>query len=337
MSFKGFWSLQLTPGNSYSQIASSTFQITMAAVTDSKVDKLTRSSVCIAVDNTEYVLCTLVPGQIDQQELDLIIVEGEEVCFTVKGESTIHMSGNYLDTAKDEEDDEELPINISREELLAHLSNQENLDGEIEAVMSDESEEMDIDVPERKRTIRFADKVQYADEVQQENKKDSPKEKPVLTSILSNNQNKQIKRKAPSDDNEEKEAAPVKKPKAEQEKPKKKSEKIVTHLPSGITIEESKVGQGASVKKGNKIGVRYIGRIKGGKVFDKNVSGKPFFFALGRQEVIKGWDEGITGMKLGGERKLTIPPALAYGKRGSPPLIPPNATLVFEIKLISIN
>lgn len=82
------------------------------------------------------------------------------------------------------------------------------------------------------------------------------------------------------------------------------------------------------------IGVRYIGRVKGGKIFDKNVSGKPFFFALGRQEVIKGWDEGITGMKLGGERKLIIPPALAYGKRGSPPLIPPNATLVFEVSIV---
>jgi FK506-binding nuclear protein len=77
--------------------------------------------------------------------------------------------------------------------------------------------------------------------------------------------------------------------------------------------------------------MRYIGKLTNGKVFDKNVSGKPFNFRLGAGEVIKGWDQGIVGMKLGGERKLTIPAPLAYGKRGAPPQIPGNATLVFEV------
>ncbi|KAJ8656913.1 hypothetical protein O0I10_007510 [Lichtheimia ornata] len=359
MALQGFWGLQLTPGKSYSQIASSTFCITMAAVSDSKVNKPTRSSVCIVVDDMEYVLCTLVPGQIDQQELNLTIVEGEEVSFTVKGKSTIHLSGNYVGSQEDEDMEGELPANITREELLSLLSQQGNLDGGIEesesdedisneSVASDESEDMDIDVPQRERRIRFADEVEQEQQEEEEKKKkekktaqpkkkeEQPKEadQKEPSNVPSNKQNQQTKRKAPADDDE---ATPVKKAKAEQEKPKKKSEKVVTHLPSGITIEETKVGQGVSVKKGNKIGVRYIGRVKGGKIFDKNISGKPFFFALGRQEVIKGWDEGITGMKLGGERKLTIPPALAYGKRGSPPLIPPNATLVFEVKLVSLN
>jgi FK506-binding nuclear protein len=83
--------------------------------------------------------------------------------------------------------------------------------------------------------------------------------------------------------------------------------------------------------------MRYIGKLTNGKVFDKNVSGKPFSFLLGRGEVIKGWDLGIAGMKAGGERKLTIPAPLAYGKRGAPPDIPKNATLVFDVKLLSMK
>ncbi|KAJ2795485.1 peptidylprolyl isomerase fpr3, partial [Coemansia helicoidea] len=74
-----------------------------------------------------------------------------------------------------------------------------------------------------------------------------------------------------------------------------------------------------------------------GKVFDKNTKGKPFWFRLGAGEVIKGWDVGIVGMKKGGERRLTIPAAMAYGKRGAPPDIPPNATLVFDIRLVEFK
>jgi FK506-binding nuclear protein len=72
-------------------------------------------------------------------------------------------------------------------------------------------------------------------------------------------------------------------------------------------------------------------------VFDKNISGSPFTFLLGRGEVIKGWDIGVAGMQVGGERKLTIPAPLAYGKQGSPPVIPSNATLIFSVKLLAIK
>lgn len=82
--------------------------------------------------------------------------------------------------------------------------------------------------------------------------------------------------------------------------------------------------------------MRYIGKLKSGKVFDKNVSGKPFNFGLGRGEVIKGWDQGIVGMQIGGERRLTIPAALAYGSQ-SLPGIPKNSTLIFDVKLLSMK
>lgn len=100
------------------------------------------------------------------------------------------------------------------------------------------------------------------------------------------------------------EATPVK----VKEEPKKAHKKT---LPNGLVIEDTKAGEGARAKSGKKIGMRYIGRLENGKVFDKNTSGKPFSFKLGAGEVIKGWDLGIQGMQLNGERRLTIPPALA--------------------------
>jgi len=111
------------------------------------------------------------------------------------------------------------------------------------------------------------------------------------------------------------------------------SAKATTTLPSGLKMMDTKLGTGASAKAGQKVAMRYIGKLQAtGKVFDKNTSGEPFRFTLGKGEVIKGWDEGVVGLKVGGERKLVVPPALAYGKRGAPPDIPPNATLAFEVK-----
>ena len=123
------------------------------------------------------------------------------------------------------------------------------------------------------------------------------------------------KKEAPKKETAKKEAPKKEEPKKEapkkevkKEEPKKDNKKV---LANGLVIEDVKVGTGAPAKSGKKIGMRYIGRLTNGKVFDKNTSGKPFNFNLGRGEVIKGWDLGIQGMMLGGERKLTIPPALA--------------------------
>ncbi|KAF9945429.1 peptidylprolyl isomerase fpr4 [Mortierella alpina] len=125
-----------------------------------------------------------------------------------------------------------------------------------------------------------------------------------------------------------------KKDQPKKEEPRKETKKT---LPNGLIIEDIKLGEGARAKAGKTIGMRYIGRLTNGKVFDKNTSGKPFSFKLGNKEVIQGWDIGIQGMQLGGERRLTIPAALAYGSRGAPPDIPGNATLVFEVKLIKLK
>lgn len=103
-----------------------------------------------------------------------------------------------------------------------------------------------------------------------------------------------------------------------------------------VTIDDKKLGKGPAAKKGDKIGMRYIGKLTNGKVFDSNKKGKPFSFKLGAGEVIKGWDIGVAGMTVGGERRITIPAKLAYGSK-SLPGIPANSDLVFDIKMMSIN
>ena len=114
------------------------------------------------------------------------------------------------------------------------------------------------------------------------------------------------------------------------------SQKTKERNVGGVLIEELSEGSGAVAENGKRLKMGYVGKLKSnGKVFDAS-GGKPFAFRLGRSEVIKGWDMGCLGMKVGGKRRLTIPPNLAYGKSGAPPTIPPNATLCFDITLIDV-
>ena len=106
-----------------------------------------------------------------------------------------------------------------------------------------------------------------------------------------------------------------------------------------LIVEEVKVGSGDVAVKGKMVSVHYTGRLTDGTKFDSSLDrGQPIQFALGTGRVIKGWDQGIDGMKVGGKRKLTIPPHLAYGERGTPGgPIPPNATLVFDVELTAVQ
>jgi FKBP-type peptidyl-prolyl cis-trans isomerase len=108
--------------------------------------------------------------------------------------------------------------------------------------------------------------------------------------------------------------------------------------PAGLVKEDIKVGTGPEAKTGDHVFVHYTGTLTDGTKFDSSRDrNEPFDFGLGAGQVIKGWDQGVVGMKKGGRRKLTIPPNLGYGPNGSPPKIPPNATLIFDIELLGIG
>jgi FKBP-type peptidyl-prolyl cis-trans isomerase FkpA len=111
-----------------------------------------------------------------------------------------------------------------------------------------------------------------------------------------------------------------------------------TETASGLMIEELVVGEGDAAVAGQLVTVHYTGWLTNGNKFDSSTDrNDPFRFGLGQGQVIRGWDEGVQGMKVGGKRKLTIPPDLGYGARGAGGVIPPNATLVFEVELLGVR
>jgi peptidylprolyl isomerase len=116
----------------------------------------------------------------------------------------------------------------------------------------------------------------------------------------------------------------------------------VIEMPDGLKYTDTKTGDGATARAGNKVSVHYTGWLSDngakGKKFDSSVDrGQPFQFTLGQHQVIAGWDEGVAGMKVGGKRTLNIPPELGYGARGAGGVIPPNATLIFDVELLQVQ
>ncbi|ODQ65834.1 hypothetical protein NADFUDRAFT_82790 [Nadsonia fulvescens var. elongata DSM 6958] len=275
----------------------------------------------------EYVLCTLSPKTGYQQTLDLVISSDEEIVFEVRGSYPVHLTGNYVEHPFDNQNSDE----------------EEEFDSELE---EDSEDELDSDIEE--------EIVQPKKEVKKViAKKEEPKKAPAAVK-------KEETKKAPAAVKEVKEtkkrAAEIVEPKVDAKKTKKEDDKksvtfnkeleqgptkkaakpVVRKIEGGVSVEDRTVGQGPVAKKGSKVGVRYVGKLKNGKIFDSNTKGKPFAFNLGKGEVIKGWDVGVAGMAVNGERRIVIPASYAYGKQALPG-IPANSELTFDVKLVNIR
>ena len=113
--------------------------------------------------------------------------------------------------------------------------------------------------------------------------------------------------------------------------------RVIT-TPTGLQYEDTQVGTGPEAAAGRTVEVHYTGTLADGTKFDSSRDrNRPFAFKLGAGQVIKGWDEGVAGMKVGGQRTLVIPPQMAYGERGAGGVIPPNATLIFDVELLEVK
>lgn len=265
----------------------------------------------------EFVLCTLGPKVQYQQTLDFTISPNEDVHFVVTGSYPVHLSGNYVEHPADDEEDEydsdedEYNLTPDEDELLGvdDLEDESDVEGKIEELVDEENQ--------KKRPAEESS--------EQKNKKSKEDKKKVQFS-------KELEQGPTPSKNEKKE----KKDKKE-DKEEKSDKKFPTKtLLGGVVTEDRKVGQGPTAKSGNKVGIRYIGKLKNGKVFDKNTSGKPFVFNLGKGECIKGFDLGVAGMAVNGERRVIIPPKMGYGSSKLPG-IPANSELTFDIKLVSLK
>ncbi|KAI0446799.1 hypothetical protein F4803DRAFT_559234 [Xylaria telfairii] len=312
----------------------------------------------------ELVICTLDTERNYQQPLDITIGPEEQVFFIVKGTHAIHLTGNYIvdtdDVSGAEDDDDDDDDDDYTFNLPGGIDGMDDYDSDSEADELDNIQdprvlEIDSDEEDKVPKLVTSKKGKNKRPAEDENLDDMiAKADSTEQSKLSKKQQKKLKNnKGEPVAKEEVKAEAGKETPAKGDKkvqfaknleqgptgPAAAAEKGATlgvKVVGGVTLDDRKIGSGRVVKKGNRVEVRYIGKLTDGKVFDSNKKGKPFSFKAGAGDVIKGWDVGIQGMSVGGERRLTIPAHLAYGSKAMPG-IPANSQLIFDIKLLGIK
>lgn len=282
----------------------------------------------------EFVLATLSPKTQYQQSLDLVIAPEEEVQFIVTGSYRVSLTGNFVkhpfDTPDYDDEDSEEGEESYDEDEDDYLTPDEDADlEELEEASDIEAKIQELVEKEQSKSKKNNKRKQPEPEEEEEEE-----EQEAPASVEETKKAKKAKKEKKVEFKKDLEEGPT--PAKKEEKKEKKEKPKTKVLEGGIIIEDRVVGTGKACKKGSKVGMRYIGKLKNGKVFDKNTSGKPFVFNLGRGEVIKGWDIGVAGMAVGGERRIVIPAPYAYGKQALPG-IPANSELTFDVKLVSLK
>ncbi|XP_059611441.1 46 kDa FK506-binding nuclear protein [Phlebotomus argentipes] len=341
--------LVLTPNKKYSQTVEKDYQLTNAAL-DLKSCGAEATQLMVTVDKNTFLLCTLSKDK-PQHPLDLQLSQGDKIAFCSIGSGTIHLVG-YLhpddpmgdfgdagDSDVSEEEDEEtevpnlVPIEGKKEKKTKAAKAEAQKDSDDD---EDESDDDDFEMDD--------DDIEGEDSGEEEQEEDSDEDDEEESEEELEQPQKKMKTDKQQQQNGLENGVAQKKDK-KQQKPETKGAKEPqqkagkkTVLQGGVMVEELKVGDGPEAKQNKKVVVYYEGRLKSNnKVFDSCKAGNGFKFTIGRGEVIRGWEIGVAGMKMGGKRRITCPPKMAYGSKGSPPVIPPNSTLVFEVELRQIK
>ena len=297
---------------------------------------------------TTVALCTLEAGKCEQWMMTQIFMANDkEVTFTCKGPNAIHLvavvetrDDDDEEESDDEEDDSEklrqMMMDMSPETLENTMLNEM---GGCQDSSCEDSECEDSDCDDKEPST--------IEELQSEDnepepvptlvvKKETPKKgKKVVEGKAEKKKTpeKGLKKETPKKETESKKRAPTT-PEAESLPVPKKAKSV--RVSNGVSIEDIAVGKGPVTKKGKRVKILYVGKLDNGRQFDscKNRNA-PFAFRYGVGEVVKGMDVGLEGMRVGGKRRITIPSKMGYGKQGAPPSIPKNATLVFDMELLS--
>lgn len=354
-----FWGLILKANKKYTQTTKQAFHVSQAAldVTSCSDGPI---QLFLTYENVKYLICTLRKNTTEQVMLDLNFNEGDEISLQSQGNGTIHISG-YITDLSDQMDDLSDEDSDAMEELMSLSKKSKKPEGKAnnsksgkkaEAAAAADEDEDDEEEDDSDFNGEVGAEGEDSDDDEEEDDEDGEEEgdddddddeedeeeEEESDEEVQQPKAKQIKLEKPKQNGvETQKKDPKQKAKKEagqQQQPAQKQKGGEQTLAGGVKIEDIRVGSGPEAKSGKRAQVYYEGRLKtNNKVFDSLKQGVPFKFGLGRGEVIKGWDVGVVGMKVGGKRRITCPPHMAYGARGSPPTIPPNSTLVFEVEL----
>lgn len=277
------------------------------------------------------VICTL-KNTYENHILNLLVSGDVQFQVSGKNPSPIYLTG-YLSPAEqhmsenpfvmdddDEPTEEELEdMDIeTKKQLLQQLGRKRKL-AEMEDNLEGDDEDKAPTAQKKQKTAGGKEKGTNPSQDKNQNK--NKNQKNTDNKDTKNNKNNNQKKK----DNAE----------SPKETDNKAEEGSWKNGPQGLKYKDIRVGDGKPVKQGSKVRVYYVGQLDNKKIFDKAIEGPGFQFTLGANEVIRGWEFGVNGMKVGGKRRLQIPPRLAYGEEGSPPDIPPNAQLTFTVEVKS--
>ncbi|TKY90010.1 hypothetical protein EX895_000008 [Sporisorium graminicola] len=300
------------------------------------------------IEEKVYTLCSLNGASKDHAVVDLSFCQEELIGFSITGDAAVDLVGNYVappdffdqepsdsELYSDDEDDEDEMYGLDSDEF------DEDSDEDDEDVEEDPDrfeELVDSSSSKPKKAIAAAPVAESKKRAAEKPVKETAAKKLKADAAASaaSTPTKVTETKVEKQTKSPKDAKPKTETVEKKTVEKPSSKMTTTKLPSGLVIEEKSAGAGPACKAGQKVGMRYVGKLTNGKVFDQCTSGKPFYFKLGKGEVIKGWDEGVKGMRVGAERRLTCPAKLAYGNQKLPG-IPANSTLVFDVKLVEIK